>query len=122
MRGEECGPAWPNQSRLGSNLAVLGLKVGRTRADLGQLGRGRGAGSLDGGEATHLLTLPLLCIRLFGYALKLSKASAGPSIKWIGAKLTTGAGEEGPVQDKVSKLRKNANFVLLRAACQSSPD
>jgi len=86
-----------------------------------QLGRGRGAGSLDGGEATHLLTLPLLCIRLFGYALKLSKASAGPSIKWIGAKLATGAGEEGPMQDKVSKLQ-NANFVLLRAACQSSPD
>jgi hypothetical protein len=27
MRGEEQGPTWPNQSRQGSNLAILGLKL-----------------------------------------------------------------------------------------------
>jgi hypothetical protein len=36
---ERNGPIWPNQSRLGSNLAVLGFKLGRTGASLGQRGR-----------------------------------------------------------------------------------
>ena len=34
-REEGSGRTWPNQSRLGSNLAVLSLKLGRTGAHLG---------------------------------------------------------------------------------------
>ena len=37
-QGEEHGPRWPNLSRLGANSAVLGLKFGRTQADLGPTG------------------------------------------------------------------------------------
>ena len=37
MRGEEHGPTWPNLSRLGVDLAALGILLGRTRANLANL-------------------------------------------------------------------------------------
>jgi hypothetical protein len=60
--------------------------------------------------AVHLLTLVLLCTRLFGYPLKLAKASAGASVKWIGAELSISTDHLGEFvqvkipQDKVQKL------------------
>ena len=69
-------------------------------------------------QAAHLLTMSLLCIRLFGYPLKLSKAAAGPSVKWIGAQLTVDTDEDGPFvkvlipQDKVTKLLGEVERIL----------
>ena len=72
----------------------------------------------DRDQAAHLLTMSLLCIRLFGYPLKLSKAAAGPSVKWIGAQLTVDTDEDGPFvkvlipQDKVTKLLGEVERIL----------
>ena len=41
----------------------------------------------SGKGAQHFLTLALLVLKLFGYPVKLTKASAGRTIKWIGAEL-----------------------------------
>eukprot|EP00435_Cladocopium_sp_Y103_P026794 s2314_g6.t1 len=63
-----------------------------------------------GDRAVHLLTLALLCTKLFGFPLKLAKASAGKNVKWIGAELSIDQDESGLhvlvriPQDKVQKL------------------
>eukprot|EP00435_Cladocopium_sp_Y103_P040858 s554_g11.t1 len=69
-------------------------------------------------KAVHLLSLSLLCMRIFGYPLKLSKAAAGDTVKWIGAQLTVGADTDGRFikvtipQDKVEKLLAEAGRML----------
>eukprot|EP00435_Cladocopium_sp_Y103_P040399 s39_g11.t1 len=71
-----------------------------------------------GQEAVHLLSLSLLCMRIFGYPLKLSKAAAGETVKWIGAQLTVGLDTDGRFikvnipQDKVEKLLAEAGRML----------
>lgn len=62
------------------------------------------------GESRKLLALILIVLKIFGFPVKLEKASAGPKVKWIGASLEAGESELGPFTEvtippeKVGKL------------------
>ena len=66
------------------------------------------------GEAEHLLTVALLLLtRVFGFPLELPKASAGSSVKWIGAQLEAGTDESGSIpEDKTKKLLSDVEKFL----------
>ena len=72
----------------------------------------------EGDEAVKLMTLAILTTLVFGYPLKLSKASAGKKIKWVGAELEVGSDTEGPFvkvripEDKISKLLQEVEMFL----------
>ena len=61
-------------------------------------------------ESVKIFTLVLLILKIFGYPVKLEKATAGSKVKWIGATLEVGEGERGPFvevtipPEKVEKL------------------
>ena len=61
-------------------------------------------------ESVKLFTVVLLILTIFGYPVKLEKATAGSKVKWIGATLEVGNGERGPFvevtipPEKVEKL------------------
>lgn len=69
-----------------------------------------------GGEGVDALTRVLLCTHIFGYPLKLSKAAAGQSVKWIGATLNVDNENQKVVvtipEDKVSKLINECKTML----------
>eukprot|EP00434_Breviolum_minutum_P038994 symbB.v1.2.034605.t1/scaffold4499.1/size38882/7 len=61
-------------------------------------------------ESRKLFALVLLILKIFGFPVKLEKASAGSKVKWIGATLEAGESELGPFTEvtippeKVEKL------------------
>eukprot|EP00435_Cladocopium_sp_Y103_P022262 s2504_g5.t1 len=72
----------------------------------------------EGDDAAHLLSLTLLCTRIFGFPLKLSKASAGQTVRWIGAEIQAGEDEEGRFvqvtipEEKTEKLLAEVDRML----------
>jgi hypothetical protein len=72
----------------------------------------------EGEAAEELLTLAILTTLVFGFPLKLAKASAGKTIKWIGAELEVGSDAEGDFvkvripEEKVSKLLQEVDAFL----------
>ena len=68
------------------------------------------------GQGIETLTRILLCTYVLGYPLKLAKASAGHSVKWIGATINVDNANKHVVvtipQDKVEKLLSECKAML----------
>ena len=71
-----------------------------------------------GENAARFLTLALLVFKIFGFPVKLAKASAGQVVKWIGAELSITQDPDGPLvmvkipEEKVEKLLQEVDNLL----------
>ena len=71
-----------------------------------------------GENAARFLTLALLVFKIFGFPVKLAKASAGQVVKWIGAELSITQDPDGPLvmvkipEEKVEKLLQEVDNFL----------